>query len=315
MPASSLPTLVLGVDGGATSTVALLADATSGREVGRGTSGSSNLQAVGFDAAAYALDEAIAGAFQAAGRSVAPVAAATLGLAGVDLDGVGVIRAWADRRKLAARVSIANDATLLFAAGTPEGWGLAMVAGTGSIAFTQDRQGNTARTGGWGYLMGDEGSAYRMGLLAIRAVCRSADGITPPTKLLPELMVKFGIVHPRELIPVVYGGTWDKAAIAGLAPVVLELAPEDRTAATILEEQALELAKTAAGAVTLGRLSPDGIPIALTGGLFLKSQSFRTQFLDHLRGYGVTPGPVGLVYDPALGAVTLARKLLGERLA
>ncbi len=312
MPTPSLSPLVLGIDGGATSTVALLAEAASGREIGRGSGGPSNIHAVGVEAALYALEDAIAGAFRSAGRPVATVAAATLGLAGVDLDGTGIIRAWADRVKLADHVSVANDATLLFAAGTPDGWGLAMVAGTGSIAFTLDKEGKTARAGGWGYLLGDEGSAYRMGLMGIRAVCRSADGITPPTKLLPALLAKFGITDPRDIIPVVYGGTWDKAAIAGLAPVVLELAAEDQAAAAILEQQALELAKTAAGAVANGRLPKDGIPIALTGGLLLRSEPFRTQFLEHLRGYGVTPGPVGLVEDPAVGAVTLARKLLGN---
>ncbi len=304
--------LVLGIDGGATSTVALLAEAESGREIGRGVSGPSNIQAVGVEAGFKSLNVAVAAAFKSAEQHRETVAAAALGLAGVDLAGVELIRGWADLVKLADRVSIANDATLLFAAGTPEGWGLAMVAGTGSIAFTLDKEGNTSRAGGWGYRLGDEGSAYRLGLLGIRAACRSADGITPPTKLLPALLAKFGITEPRDIIPVVYGGTWDKAAIAGLAPVVLELAPFDQTAAAILEEQALELAKTGAGAVANGRLPTDGVPIALTGGLFLQSEPFRTQFLEHLRGYGVTPGSVGLVDDPALGAITLARKLLGN---
>ncbi|MCE9561438.1 MAG: BadF/BadG/BcrA/BcrD type ATPase [Planctomycetes bacterium] len=309
MPTPNL-SLVLGIDGGATSTVALLADAATGGALGRGTGGPSNIHAVGIEAAVHALEAAVAAAFRAANQTPTTVAAATLGLAGVDLDGVGVIRAWADHVQLAEKVSIANDATLLFAAGTPDGWGLAMVAGTGSIAFTLGKDGKTARTGGWGYLLGDEGSAYRMGLLGIRAACRSADGITPPTKLLPALLEKFGITDPRDMIPVVYGGKWDKAAIAGLAPLVLELATDDQTAASIMEQQALELAKTAAGAVTAGRLPPEGIPIALTGGLLLRSEPFRTQFLEHLRGYGITPGPVGLVEDPAIGAVTLARKLL-----
>jgi len=313
MPTSNL-SLVLGIDGGATSTIALLADAATGRELGRGSGGPSNIHAVGLEATLYAIEDAVSSAFKMAGQTPVTVAAATLGLAGVDLDGVDVIRAWADRVQLAEKVSIANDATLLFAAGTPDGWGLAMVAGTGSIAFTMDKAGKTARAGGWGYLLGDEGSAYRMGLLGIRAACRSADGITPPTKLLPALLAKFGITDPRDIIPVVYGGKWDKAAIAGLAPLVLELAANDQTAASILEQQALELAKTAAGAVTAGRLPLDGIPIALTGGLLLRSVPFRTQFLEHLRGYGVTPGPVGLVEDPALGAVALARKMLGGRL-
>ncbi|HVL15649.1 MAG TPA: BadF/BadG/BcrA/BcrD ATPase family protein, partial [Gemmata sp.] len=178
VPESSL---VLGIDGGATSTTALLADAATGRVLGRGHGGPSNIQAVGEEAALRQLDVAVGAAFDAAGLPFSTVAAAALGLAGIDVDGADVIRAWSDRVELTPRISVANDATLLFAAGTPEGWGLAMVAGTGSIAFTLDRDGNEARAGGWGYLMGDEGSAFRLGLLGLRAACRAADNIGPPT--------------------------------------------------------------------------------------------------------------------------------------
>jgi N-acetylglucosamine kinase-like BadF-type ATPase len=303
--------LVLGIDGGATSTTALLAEAASGRVIGRGSGGPSNIQAVGVEAALEQLDVAVGASFVAAGLARRPLAAAALGLAGVDLDGADVVRAWAAQVKLANELSVANDATLLFAAGTPEGWGLAMVAGTGSIAFTLDQDGKEARAGGWGYLLGDEGSAFRMGLRGLRAACRSADGITSPTKLLPAMLAKLGTSDPREFIPAVYRGVWDKVAIAALAPVVLELALTDDTARAIFESETLELAKTAAGAVANGGLARDGVPVALTGGLLLQSAAFRESFLANLRACGVTPGPVGLVHDPAMGAVVMARKLLG----
>jgi N-acetylglucosamine kinase-like BadF-type ATPase len=140
--------------------------------------GPSNIQAVGDELALQALGAAVGTAFEAADLPYTSVAAAVLGLAGIDLnEGIDLINNWARRVKLAERLSVANDATLLFAAGTPEGWGLAIVAGTGSIAFTLDREGKDARAGGWGYLMGDEGSAFRLGLLGLRAACRAADHI------------------------------------------------------------------------------------------------------------------------------------------
>lgn len=303
--------LVLGIDGGATSTVALLAEAATGRVLGRGHGGPSNIQAVGEQAALSELDRAIGSAFQAAGLVSAPVAAAALGLAGIDLDGVDVIRDWAERVQLAGKLSIANDATLLFAAGTPEGWGLAVIAGTGSIAFTLDRNGQQGRAGGWGYLMGDEGSAFQLGLQGLRAACRSADRIGPATQLLSALLARLGSANPRDFIPAVYRGSWDKAAIASLAPIVLELAVAgDKVAHKIVEKQARELARTAAGAVVNAGLPREGLPVALTGGLVLQSEAFRERFLTDLRACGVTPGPVGLVDDPAVGAVALARKLL-----
>src|SRR4051794_11885496 len=140
------PDLVLGIDGGATHTAALLADAATGAVRGRGQAGPSNIQAVGVEAALRELDTAVGPAVEAAGLPRSRVRAACLGLAGVDLnEGTDIIRGWSDRIGLAGAVSVANDATLLFAAGTPEGWGLAIVAGTGSIAFALDANGKDAR--------------------------------------------------------------------------------------------------------------------------------------------------------------------------
>lgn len=311
------PALVIGIDGGATHTIAVLADSRTGAELGRGEGGPSNIQAVGAALALRELNVAVSGAFRAARVTRVPVAAAALGLAGVDRsEGVDVIRGWADLVQLADKHTIANDATLLFAAGTPEGWGLAIVAGTGSIALVQDRNGNDARAGGWGYLMGDEGSAFRVGLLGLQAACRAADHIGEPTALLPALLNELGSTDAREFIPAVYRGKWDKAAIARLAPVVWAAAESgDRTATAIFDSEARELARTAAGAVAAGGLPRDGIPIALTGGMVIENAAFRERFLSELRALGVTPGPVGLVDDPVVGAVVLARKLLGERVA
>jgi N-acetylglucosamine kinase-like BadF-type ATPase len=307
--------LVIGIDGGASHTVAILADARTGTTLGRGDGGPSNFQAVGAAPALRELNTAVAGAFRAAGVARAPVAAAALGLAGVDrAEGLDVIRGWADLVQLAHKHTIANDATLLFAAGTPEGWGLAVVAGTGSIALALDRNGKDARAGGWGYMLGDEGSAFRTGLLGLRAACRSADGVGAPTALLPLLLKELGASDAREFIPAVYHGKWDKAAIARLAPVVLGAAASgDATAAAIFEGEARELAKTAAGAVTAGGLPRDDLPMALTGGMVVENALFRERFLSELRACGVTPGPVGLVEEPVVGAVVLARKLLGGR--
>jgi N-acetylglucosamine kinase-like BadF-type ATPase len=306
-----MASLVIGIDGGASSTTALLAEAETGRILGRGAGGPSNIQAVGETTALRELNAAVAAAFTAAQQPRAPVAAAALGLAGIDIDGIDVIRGWSSLVGLAGMVSIGNDATLLFAAGTPEGWGVAVVAGTGSIAFALDRDGKEARAGGWGYLMGDEGSAFRLGLLGLRAACRCADDIGPATKLLPAYLAKLGSRDPRDFIPAVYRGGWDKAAIAGLAPIVLELAGSgDEVARQIFDSEITELARTIAAAVTNGGLPKDGVPLALTGGLVLHSAPFRERLLASLPSCGVTPGPVGLVDDPALGAVVLARKLL-----
>lgn len=308
------PDLVIGIDGGGTNTICLLAKADTGEVIGRGTAGPSNIQSVGVDNGLKALGEAVDRAFQAASLPRATVGGATLGLAGVDRqEGLDVIHGWTARVGLADKTSVANDATLLLAAGTPDGWGLAVIAGTGSIAFVKSPDGVVGRCGGWGYTLGDEGSAYLIALNALRAACRSHDRCGPPTVMLERFLKRMSLAAPPDLIPAVYRGPWDRAAIAGMAPVVLTAAAEgDAVAVEIIRQQASELAVTAAGAVRNNGLPTAGLPVALAGGVLLGSEAYRGFFLAGLRERGVEPGPVKLVSEPAAGAVVLARKLGAE---
>ncbi|WP_143393451.1 N-acetylglucosamine kinase [Fimbriiglobus ruber] len=306
------PDLVVGIDGGGTRTLALLARADTGEVLGRGSGGPSNIQSVGVDGALKALDEAIDSAFAAAGVSRARVAGATLGLAGVDRnEGLDIIFGWGDRIGLADHMSVANDATLLLAAGTPDGWGLAVIAGTGSIAFVRKPDGELGRCGGWGHTLGDEGSAYQIAVRGLRASCRAADLCAPPTVLLERFLKRMGLHEAPDLIPAVYRGPWDRAAIAGTAPLVLEAAAEEDAVATdIVRSEAAELAETARAAVVNHGLPRTGIPVALAGGVLLGSETYRTYFLTALRNAGIEYGPVQLVPEPAAGAVVLARQLV-----
>jgi N-acetylmuramic acid 6-phosphate etherase len=308
--------LYLGIDGGGTHTIALLAarapePSSGGWTVrGRGTAGPSNRQAVGTERALAALDEAVSAAFAAAGLRRGPVASACLGLAGADrADDQGVIREWAQRIQLAATVEVTSDAAILLAAGTPQGWGLVLIAGTGSIAFGQTSVGRRARAGGWGYLLGDEGSAYALVTSALRAVARDADGRGPATALTERFLERLGLSRPQELVAAVYRGGLDRAHLAALAPLVVEAADGDAVAADIVAEGARELAR--AGAAVARQLGWGGrAPVALAGGLLLGSAGYRERVLRELAALGVPPGPVTAVEEPARGAVELARRAL-----
>jgi N-acetylmuramic acid 6-phosphate etherase len=304
------PDLVLGIDGGGTNTICLLAKADTGEVIGRGVAGPSNIQAVGVETGLKALDECIDRAFGGANLPRAKAAAVCLGLAGVDRqEGLDVIHGWAAREAVAETVTVSNDATLLLAAGTPAGWGLAVIAGTGSIAFVRTPTGEIGRCGGWGYLLGDEGSAYQLALSGLRAACRSFDGVSPKTVLLDRFVQRMSLKEPPDLIPAVYRGPWDRSAIAGMAPMVLDAAAEgDAVAAGIVRYEARELAATAAGAVKANGLPTENLPVALAGGLLTKSELYRTHFLTGLGDAGISVGAVQLVTDPAVGAVVLARE-------
>ncbi|MBX3399195.1 MAG: N-acetylmuramic acid 6-phosphate etherase [Gemmataceae bacterium] len=304
--------LVLGIDGGGTSTRTLLASAATGEILGRAEAGPSNIQSVGVETALRALDDSIDHAFAAANLPRASVGAIGLGLAGVDRqEGLDIIHGWAERRSVAERVRVANDATLLLAAGTPDGWGLAVIAGTGSIAFVQTPDGKVGRCGGWGYTLGDEGSAYVIAHRALRAACRAHDRVEPHTVLLERFVERMNVSSPPELIPAVYRGPWDRAAIAGLAPLVLDAAEAgDAVACRIVEDEVEQFARTAYGAIVNHDLPKAGVPVALAGGLLLNSDLYRELFLNRLGKLGFVPGIVTPVHEPAVGAVVLARRSL-----
>lgn len=302
--------LVLGVDGGGSHTVAVLAERDTGLVLGRGKAGPSNIQ-TGESDALRELDAAIDRAFTAASLDREPVAAACLGLAGIDRnEGLDLIHSWASQRHLSQSLTVANDATLLLAAGTPDGWGLAVVAGTGSIAFARRPDGEVGRCGGWGYLLGDEGSGYQIALAGIRAACRAFDRCGPETVLVNRFVQAMDLREPPDLIPAVYRGKWDRPAIAGLAPIVLTAAREgDAVAAMIGDRHAKELARTAVASAKANDLPLTGLPLVLTGGVILGSDWFRAAFLRSLKELGVQADPVRQVADPVCGAVILARKL------
>jgi len=136
----------MGIDGGGTATEAWLA-APAGNVLGRGTAGPSNAKAVGLEAARNAIDGAIAAAFAAAGLSPFPVDLICLGLAGFDRpDDRTLLTGWADQGRWGRRLLMVNDGDLVVAAGTPEGWGVGVIAGTGSIAVGRAPDGRTARS-------------------------------------------------------------------------------------------------------------------------------------------------------------------------
>ncbi len=144
-------------------------------------------------------------------------------------------------------VRLTNDAQLLFGAFADE-VGIVLIAGTGSIALGQDRQGHTARAGGWGYLIGDEGSGYDLGRRAIRAAAKAADGRGLQTSLLPALLAHWELEHPMQIIDEVYRER-DKGTIAGCAGLVFDAADAwDPVASRLVQSGAAELA-SAAGAV------------------------------------------------------------------
>jgi len=299
--------LLLGIDGGGSGTRALLAD-RSGAILGVGAAGPSNYQATGFDTATQAIQSAADAAFHAAGIDhIEPVAAICLGLAGAGRpEDRARFEAWATRQGLARRCVVVSDAELVLAAGTPEGWGVALICGTGSIAWGRAPDGRTARAGGWGYLLGDEGSGYDIAQRALRLATQTADGRAAAPALLQAALDHWGLEAPEQLIGQVYRTETTRAEIAALAGRIVALAGTGEPAAAgLLDDAARELARLAvAVARKLNLIAP---PIALAGGLFSACDRLRQGIATYA---SVEPGTLAYVEEPARGAVAIARRML-----
>jgi glucosamine kinase len=230
--------LLIGVDGGATKTIAATFDLDTGA-VAAAETGPSNPEAVGFDAAAASINEAIS-AVLGPGKTVA---AGVLGVAGIDTDGERK-RLLSGVTALSAPVTLAvNDVVAAWAAGSLASPGIAAISGTGSNTFGVNARGAAWRCGGWGHIVGDEGSGYVIAVNAIRAVLAYRDGRNDWTPLVPRLLEFYGLRHIEDIKPVIYRD-FDKARISAFAVQVQEAADEgDDVAAGIYRQAAVALAE------------------------------------------------------------------------
>lgn len=304
--------LFLGVDGGGTSTMALLGLA-DGRVVGRGEAGPSNAKAVGTAAARTALEEAIAGAFATAGLWPRAVAVACLGVAGFDRpEDKALLGEWSVAGNWADRLVLVNDGDLVVAAGTPEGWGVGLIAGTGSIAVSRGPDGRKSRAGGWGATFGDEGSAFAVAVAALRLIARRIDGRDPaaedPDPLTESICRALKIDGPGKIVSAVYAPGMDRTRIAALVPAVMEAAAKDPTLIDrLIKPAARDLAETAAAAARSLGWHSGPLPIGLAGGFLVSAGPLVDALLDDLRARGYDPAPT-FVEEPAEGGLNLARR-------
>jgi glucosamine kinase len=245
--------LFLGVDGGQSSTVALIGDET-GRVVGMGRG------------PACGNAGAIEAAVKAAGAAGVAFEAASFGLSGGASGREIVIRELvkADRYIVTHDAAIALTGAL---AGEP---GVIVIAGTGSIAFGRNAAGRSARAGGWGYAFGDEGGAFDLVRQALRAALREEEGWGPATALRGTLLGASGSPNANELMHRFYTDEWPRERIAALAPLVDQAGVSgDIVAQEILKGAAQSLA--ALGGVVRGQLfeQQETAAVSYAGGVFL----------------------------------------------
>lgn len=294
--------IVAGIDAGGTKTRAF-AITRRGEVVGRGAGGPGNLLSSPDPrgSIAAALAEALAGR-----RADAVV----LSCAGGD-------RA-ADRERgreilhgiLGPDITVAvtHDAQAALYAGNAAGYGVVLIAGTGSVAYGRNVNGDEERAGGWGYLIGDEGSAFWIGTEGLQAASHDFDGRGTPTAISRHLYRDLGVEDFQGVLPLLYGRPHPAPAIAAATRAVAQANSEgDEMAADIIRRGAHELA--VAVAVVAAKLGLSDGPVYLAGGAFENvralEQGVRQELLTALPRAAVEP----VAEEPAMGAARLAAAL------
>jgi N-acetylglucosamine kinase-like BadF-type ATPase len=301
---------VLGIDAGGTKTVCYLAD-ENGRLLGEGRSGGANLKAEGELGVEKVLHTVMD---QAIGERQREVAAICLGMAGADRDDEqALVRDIMRRIGARARVVVVNDALVALVAGIGDGPGVVIISGTGSIAYGRSAD-RAARAGGWGHVLGDEGSGYWIGRQALQAVVRAADGRGAATALTPLVLEHFGVKRAQDLVQEVYFRLTQPSAIAGLSALVSTAAAEgDSIATTILDASAAEL--TTAALAVAAQLKLDACPVLLSGGVFRSSPRLMSCVTARLNEALPQVSVELLKEEPVSGAVRLALALAEGRAA
>jgi glucosamine kinase len=237
-----------------------------------------------------------------------PLAALHVGLAGAGRPGPREeVRERLGQEGLTQRLSIGSDAEIAFHDAFHDGPGILVLAGTGSMVLGRGPDGELDRVGGWGPLLGDEGSGYAIGCHALRAVARAEDRLEPATDLRATVLSHAGVPDAARLV--VWAATARRPQVARLAEAVAVAAlAGDPSARAILEDAAAELAR---GVEVLSqRLGPWGgaVPVALVGGLVAPGRPLRS-WIEAALG----PRAAGLqerVVDPVRGAGGLALEAL-----
>jgi glucosamine kinase len=301
---------LMGVDGGATKTLAAVLDLHS-RELHLAHGGPSNEDAVGGKAAVEALLGTAEQAIERAGIDAAQLAAAVLAVAGTDTASIV-------RHVRAARSEawiVVNDVVGAWATATGAGPGVAVISGTGSNVFGVGPGARAWRAGGWGHLLGDEGSGYWLGLQSIKAALRDRESSGPETALSQAAPAFFGVESAEALASLVYSKPLTKGEIAAFATETAKLAEQgDEVARELFRRGAAELAEQIAAVIR--RTGLDGadagpFPVGLIGSAFKAGAVFVEPLSEAVHATAPQAGIETVEMAPVGGSLLLAARACG----
>jgi glucosamine kinase len=297
---------VMGIDGGATKTLAAVLDLDSGAlHVAHG--GPSNEDAVGTAAAVQALLGTAAQALEHAGIGAAQLGAAVLAVAGTDTESVAAsVRSARDDGWI-----VINDVVGAWATATAAGPGVAAISGTGSNVFGVGPGGRAWRAGGWGHTLGDEGSGYWLGVESIKAALRDREGSGPPTALSDAAPAFFAATSVEALANLVYAKPLTKGEIAAFAIETAKLADSgDAVARELYERGAKEIGAQIAAVIRETGLE-GAFPVGLIGSAYKAGRVFVEPLSADVHALAPQARVATVEMEPVGGSVLLAARACG----
>jgi N-acetylglucosamine kinase-like BadF-type ATPase len=309
---STTKRLVLGADGGGTKTLGILA-AEDGTELGRLQVGPGNPNVAGVERAAGNLLDLVAGCCERAGCIAPDLRSIVFGLAGAGSQTVRSKLADALRAESAVRglpelpITLETDARIALEGAFGGGPGVVMIAGTGSILIGKLPDGTVSSVGGWGRVLGDEGSGYFIGLEATKAVSRDIDGREDAAVLRKLLAETNGWVSRDRVIAAVYQEKFD---LASLAPLVMRAAGEKDPAALLILRRAASHLADQLKAMVRAMGSQSTVGVVFIGGLIdhdtVYARLLREALAELVPSADVRPA----LHPPVGGAVLMALQQL-----
>ena len=302
--------IILAIDGGGSRTRCLAID-RDGQVVGEGAGGPSNHLLVEAAVVARSLRDAIEGA--RAGTAGAEVTCVSAGLAGVDFDGEGAGEMEDLLRKLGyAGAHVSGDMVIAHAGALGGEPGVLALAGTGSSVLGIGPDGARAKVGGWGPVYGDEGSAYRIGRMALTAAARAYDGRGTATALTDALLRALGLRDFKETVGRVYVRGMAPSEVAALSRVAYEVAEfGDEVARAIFLRAGEELAEAVEAAARRLGLAESEVPVSYQGSVLISCALVRERFGETLREHLPRASILPPRFEPVIGAYLLGRAAAG----
>jgi N-acetylglucosamine kinase-like BadF-type ATPase len=302
---------ILGVDGGGTKTTGYIAN-MKGNILGKVEGDCGNYHLVGLEPLKKTIAYLVQSAAKRFSLNTDELKLISLGLAGVDRnEDKDLIYHTLKSLYYNCDFLVNSDAKISLAGGIGADVGITVISGTGSIAYGVNHEGREVRAGGWGHIIGDEGSGYDIGRRGLMAIIRAYENRGPDTLLSKLILEHLNINSPWDLISFVYSDLTNKKKIASISRIVSKAADQgDMEALNILKKSAVSLGVLAQSVIEELFNNDFNYTIALNGGVFQNLEIVREEFISYIKDKYQNANIILPKYCPAIGAIILGYKYL-----